>query len=70
MLKISDTIYDIFERNKSGDSWDPNKLSQILEKFAGMNGFFQKTGGVLNDATKNLDDNSFIWWLASKAVMK
>lgn len=70
MTIISDTLYDIFQRNKKGDTWDVNKLGQILKKFAGMNGFFQKTGEVLNDTTKNLDDNSFIWWLASQATLK
>jgi hypothetical protein len=70
MTIISDTLYDIFQRNKKGDTWDVNKLGQIFKKFAGMNGFFQKTGEVLNDTTKNLDDNSFIWWLASQVTLK
>ena len=67
---LSNTIYDIFNLNKKGDTWDSKQLEKILSSFSEMNGFFQKTGGVLNDSTKNLDDNSFIWWLASKAILR
>lgn len=70
MTILSNTIYDIFNRNKVGSSWKTEDLEKILKGFAGLNGFFQKTGDVLNDSTKVLDDNSFIWWLATKAILR
>ena len=70
LTEISNAIYEIFQLNKKGDSWDKNELKELINSFAGTNGFFQKTGGELDEHTKFLDDNSFIWWIASKALVK
>jgi hypothetical protein len=40
MTILSNTIYDIFNRNKVGSSWKTEDLEKILKGFAGLNGFF------------------------------
>lgn len=67
MLKLENAIYDIFSRNVGTDH---NKLKNLINNFAGENGFFQPTGDVLNTATKFIEDNAYIWWLASRAALK
>jgi hypothetical protein len=67
MLKLENAIYEIFNRNVGTDS---NKLKELIKNFADVNGFFQPTGDVLNTATKFIDDNAYIWWLASRAALK
>jgi len=42
----------------------------MITKFAAVNGFFQKTGKPLNAETEFIEDNAYIWWLASKAALK
>jgi hypothetical protein len=42
----------------------------LLKQFAGMGGFFQKTGDLLTEGSKSLDTNSFIWYLAARAAVK
>ncbi len=66
MLKIEDAIYDLFNEK----SLDQSSIEDMLKSFAGLDGFFQKTGDPLTEYSKFLDNNSFIWWLASKAAMK
>lgn len=71
MLSIDNAIYDFFEKNKdaSGKLSDA-KIQNLLKKFAGNAGFFQKTHEILNEGTKVLDDNAYIWYLASRAALK
>ena len=64
LLAIEDYIFDIFNNN------DLSKLGDIIYNIAGMNGFFEKTGEIFNDSSEFIDNNSFIWWLASKAALK
>lgn len=71
ILSLDNAIYDFFNANKnSNGDLDINKLASLLVNFAGDNGFFQKTDGILNADTKFLDDNSYIWYLASRAAVK
>lgn len=71
LTKIEDSIYNFFNQNKNCEGGiDPNKLGYLLNKFAGMNGFFQKTDSLLTENSKYIDDNSFIWWIASRAALK
>lgn len=67
MITLEDAIYDIFQRNTNGN---PEQLKDIILRFAGNNGFFQKTGDILNTATKFIDDNAYLWWLASRVALK
>lgn len=71
IYKIDNTIYDFFQANLDGDGKiNKEKLSRLLHNFAGVNGFFQKTNGTLNETTKFIDDNAFIWYIASRAALK
>lgn len=70
-ILIEDAIYDFFEENKEADgSINSDKLGGLLKQFAGMGGFFQKTGDLLTEGSKSLDTNSFIWYLAARAAVK
>lgn len=71
MVVLEDAIYNFFNNNRDqGGELDVDKLGTLLNKIAGPGGFFQKTGGLLTEATESLDKNSFIWWLASRAAVK
>lgn len=66
MIKLENTLYEIFKRNiKNKDD-----IKQLIKAFAGVNGFFGKTGGVLNTNTKAIDDNAYIWYLAARAALR
>lgn len=64
MIQLEDTIYEMFQKHGFG------QLKNMITKFAAVNGFFQKTGKPLNAETEFLEDNAYIWWLASKAALK
>ena len=71
IIRIDNSIYNLFNNIKESDgSINKNKLNTLLKAFAGDGGFFQKTDGLLDKDTKSLDDNSFIWYLASRAAVK
>lgn len=71
IYKIDNAIYDFFQANLDGDGKiNKEKLGRLLHNFAGVNGFFQKTNGTLNENTKFIDDNAFIWYIASRAALK
>lgn len=70
MLQLEDAIYDFFDKNKEGETFNADKLAGLLKAFAGGGGFFQKTGELLTENSTSLDKNSFIWWLASRAAVK
>lgn len=71
MIQIEDSIYDFFQKNKeTNGGYNADKLGALLKAFAGSAGFFQKTGTLLTENSTALDDNSFIWWLASRAAVK
>ena len=61
-IQLQDAIYDFFKSNNDKD------LSLIInpETLSLTNNVSQ----ILNEKTDDLDDNSFIWWLASRASVK
>ena len=71
MMQLDNAIYDFFQANKdSKGELSIEKIGKLLKKFAGNAGFFQKTNNILNESTKSLSDNSYIWYLASRAAVK
>lgn len=71
MMQLDNTIYDFFQANKdSKGELSVEKIGKLLKKFAGNAGFFQKTNNILNESTKSLSDNSYIWYLASRASVR
>lgn len=71
LQQIDDAIYEIFDANKKADgTFDEDKLATFIESLAGVGGFFQKTGDMLLEDSKDIDMNSFIWNLAVKASLK
>lgn len=71
MMQLDNAIYDFFQANKdSRGEISTEKIGKLLKKFAGDAGFFQKTNAILNESTKSLSDNSYIWYLASRAAVK
>ena len=71
MMQLDNAIYDFFQANKdSKGELSAEKIGKLLKKFAGNAGFFQKTNNILNESTKSLSDNSYIWYLASRAAVK
>lgn len=71
MILIEDAIYNFFNQERiNGNTLDVVKLGNLLNKFAGDGGFFEKTGDLLTETSTSIDKNSFIWWLASRAAIK
>ena len=71
MMQLDNAIYNFFQANKdSKGELSVEKIGKLLKKFAGNAGFFQKTNNILNESTKSLSDNSYIWYLASRAAVK
>ncbi len=71
MMQLDNAIYDFFQANRdSKGELSVEKIGKLLKKFAGNAGFFQKTNNILNESTKSLSDNSYIWYLASRAAVK
>ena len=71
MMQLDNAIYDFFQANKdSKGELSIEKIGKLLKKFAGNAGFFQKTNNILNESTKSLSDNSYIWYLASRAAVR
>ena len=71
MMQLDNAIYDFFQANKDPKGeLSVEKIGKLLKKFAGNAGFFQKTNNILNESTKSLSDNSYIWYLASRAAVK
>ena len=66
-LKLQDSLFDFFNQNQ-------DKLSNIeeLSKFliSTKLNLLTKVNNLLDDNLKDVDDNSFIWWLASRAAIK
>lgn len=68
---FEDAIYDIFQANKQSDG-QPNKakLKQLLNNLGKNGGFFQRTGDLLLEDSKDIDMNSFIWYVAVRSSIK
>lgn len=71
MMQLDNAIYDFFQANRdSKGELSVEKIGKLLKKVAGNAGFFQKTNNILNESTKSLSDNSYIWYLASRAAVR
>lgn len=66
-IAAEDAIYDFFQKNKDKLS-DPAKLSEFIspKRFQ----LYTEAKELLNEDLDNLDDNSMIWWIASRAAVK
>lgn len=66
-VAAEDAVYDFFQKNKDKLS-DPTKLSEFLnpQRFQ----LYTEAKELLNENLDNLDDNSMLWWLASRAAVK
>ena len=61
-LALQDGIYDFFQKNKDKDLSEiinPNTLSLLTRDYK-----------LLNENTSDIEDQSFIWYLASRAALK
>ena len=61
-IEIENAIYTFFQANKDKD----------LKELINPKNFdiFNKNISVFNDSSEDIDDNAFIWWLASRAAIK
>lgn len=66
-LKLEDGIYDFFQKNKSKLS-DTNALMQLINPDRLQ--LYTRATELLNEGLDNLDDNSLVWWIASRAAVK
>lgn len=66
-IAIEDAIYDFFQTNKSILE-DPTKLAKLLSP--NNLDLYTKADELLNEDLEALDDNSFVWWLASRVAVK
>lgn len=61
-IAVEDAIYAFFEANKDRDLKElinPKNLD-----------IFNKNISIFNDSSEDIDDNAFMWWLASRAAIK
>lgn len=66
-INIENAVYDFFQKNKDKLS-DPSKLAELIN-----NKHFQiyiNNNTIITKNAQELDDNAFIWWLASRAALK
>lgn len=66
-LKLEDGIYDFFQKNKDKLS-DTNALMQLINPDRLQ--LYTRATELLNEGLDNLDDNSLVWWMASRAAVK
>lgn len=68
-LTIENAIYDFFQNETNRTVLeDPTKLAKLLS-FDNFD-LYTKADNLLNEDLETLDDNSFVWWLASRAAVK
>lgn len=68
---FEDALFDVFNLNKKADgTFDEDTLAVFIEELAGEGGFFQKTGDLLLESSTDIDMNSFIWHVATRAIMR
>lgn len=66
-LSIENAIYDFFQKNKDKLE-DPTKLQEFLNPRRFQ--LYTEAKELLNEDLDNLDDNSMLWWLASRIAVK
>lgn len=66
-INVENAIYNFFQKNKEKLS-DPSKLAELI------NGrhftIYSPVNTIITRNSQELDDNAFIWWLASRAALK
>lgn len=66
-ISAEDAIYDFFQKN-ADKLKDPTKLAEFVNPKRLQ--LYTKASEILNEGLDNLDDNSMLWWLASRAAVK
>ncbi len=64
---IEDTIYDFFNNEENKKKIQNGELYTLFKK--GFN-LYSSTSQLINEDTEQLDDNNFLWYLASRAAIK
>lgn len=66
-INVENAVYNFFQKNKEKLS-DPSKLAELIN-----NKHFQiyiSNNTIITRNSEDIDDNAFIWWLASRAALK
>lgn len=66
-LKLEDGIYEFFQKNQDKLS-DVTALMQLINPNRLQ--LYTRATELLNEGLENLDDNSLVWWMASRAAVK
>ena len=68
-LAIENAVYEFFQNEQNRQVLeDPTKLSKLINP--SNFDLYTKAEEILNEDLESLDDNSFIWWLASRTALK
>lgn len=66
-INVENAVYNFFQKNKEKLS-DPSKLAELI------NGrhftIYSPVNTIITRNSQELDDNAFIWWMASRAALK
>lgn len=68
---LADALYDFFQKNKDkfANTQEAIKDLELFIKASKLD-LYDKSDQLLNQATEDISDTAFIWWLASKAALK
>ena len=66
-IKLQDGIYEFFQKNKDKLS-NTKALMQLINP--NRLNLYTKATELLNEGLESVDDNSLVWWLASRAAVK
>lgn len=66
-IQLDNAIYDFFNANQDKLS-DPNKLKEFINTW--RFNLFNNATEILTEDLENLDDNSMVWYLASRAAVR
>lgn len=66
-LTVEDAIYDFFQKNK-GKLSDPKKLVEFINSSRFQ--LYTEAKELLNEDLGALNNNSMLWWIASRAAVK
>ncbi len=66
-IELGDAIYDFFQKNLDKLN-DINKLQEFINPKRLQ--LYTLANGLLNEGSTSLDDNTILWWLASRAAIK
>lgn len=66
VIQMEDAIYDFFQKNIENVK-DKQKLANLLHKNVNL---YQLPTEILTSKLEAIDDNSFVWWLATRGALK